>query len=191
LYGALGGNLDGGLGINTLAYGSYAAWHGVPFDLAHNIAPLVGRGVRATCKSCRIEMTGVSNQQLQAGVPIASNSIPESGWARKFRLFCHGMPAGLAIASNTGLITGTLLESAVSDTPYAIHVSANDGFNTAVADFSADGAAGSGHRNPGTQSQSARNVDKPGAARHECLWSAAHVFCDRLPAGLSTLRTLA
>ncbi|HEX4415646.1 MAG TPA: putative Ig domain-containing protein, partial [Lacipirellulaceae bacterium] len=153
LSGQLPGDLDGGAGINTLSYPNYAAWHGVPFDLVHGIAPLVG-GLASHLQIVPIEMTGVSNQQRQAGVPIAPIQFPILGGLGSFVYSATGLPAGLAIAPNTGLIIGTLLESAASATPYAIHVSANDGFNTATADFQLTVLPGVAVANPGTQSQS-------------------------------------
>ena len=153
--GPISGNLDGGPGIDTLTYANYAAWHGVPFDLAHGIALWLPESP-ATSKWCRSRWPIPAIRQSRAGVPISPLQFSVLGGLGAFTYSASGLPAGLSIDQHSGQVTGTILESAVSGSPYAVHVSATDGFNTAAVNFQWTVQPGILVTNPGDQTTPVR-----------------------------------
>ncbi len=147
--GPLSGNLDGGPGIDTLSYSNYADWHGVPFDLAHGIAPLVG-GTTSNVEIVPLEMA-TGDQTNYAGAPIPAVQIGVLGGLGVFTYTASGLPAGLTLDSHTGLITGTIPESAGNGSRYAIHVIASDGYNSTAGDFQWTVLSGISLTNPGNR----------------------------------------
>ncbi len=147
--GPLSGNLDGGPGIDTLTYANYSDWHGVPFDLAHGIAPLVG-GITNNVEIVPIEFA-TADQTNYAGAPIQSMQIGVLGGLGIFTDTASGLPPGLTLDSHTGLITGTIPESAGNGSRYAIHVTAFDGYNSTAGDFQWTVLSGISLTNPGNR----------------------------------------
>jgi hypothetical protein len=182
--GATSGNLDGGPGIDTLAYSSSSLWHGMPFDLTHGIAPLVG-GLASNLEIVPIEITNPGDQTRRAGAPINPQSFPILGGLGSFTYAATGLPTGLLINSQTGQVTGTIPEAAVSGSPYTVQVSATDGFNSAAASLRWTVQPGVLVTNPGSQSNSVTNTVNLPTQANSVYGLSLTFSASGLPAGLT------
>jgi hypothetical protein len=129
--GQISGNLDGGAGIDTLTAPTF------------NWRSLVG-GTVSNLEIVPMAMTNPGNQTEQAGSTITPIQLPIVGGLGSFMYSATGLPAGLSINGSTGQIIGAPFASAISNTPYSVHVAATDGFNSASADFQITVVANSG-----------------------------------------------
>jgi hypothetical protein len=126
--------VDGGGGTNTLAYSPDYLWQNAPHDFAHGIAP----GIAGTFTNIQIVptiITNPGNQVAYGGVPITPVQFSVSGGFGPFTYMASGLPPGLTLDSQTGRITGTIPQSAVDVSLFAVRVTATDGSNLVSADF--------------------------------------------------------
>ncbi len=142
------GNLDGGAGTDTLSYLSSSFWQTGTFDLAHGKAPGVA-GTTSNLEIVPFEMPSPGSQSFQSNIQITPLQIPTRGGLGTFTWTATGLPAGLSI-NTSGQIVGTLLNSAVSATPYTVNISATDGFNTASTSFQISTSQGAVDNTPPT-----------------------------------------
>ena len=130
--GSLTGNLDGGSGVDTLTYDNPSTWHTLPFNLAQGIAPLVG-GTASNLEIVPIDAASAINQTNYIGDVVSYSPLSIIGGLGTFRYSATGLPTGLSIDANTGVVTGTVPSQISGD--HAVHVSATDGYNSTATDF--------------------------------------------------------
>jgi hypothetical protein len=131
--GSLAGNLDGGPGPNVLDYSSAGLSGTEPFDIAHGIAPRVA-GLVSNVEPA-LAISQIVDQSTIRGTAIVPLQVHTSGGGGTIKFAASGLPGGLSIDPQTGVILGTIDDGAATNAPYQVSISATDGNDTATIHF--------------------------------------------------------
>lgn len=110
--GSLAGNLDGGAGFDTLYYQNGMLTGADIINLPSQIAPRVtGHALNLESSSSFgvLAVTNPGDQQRQIAAPIVPIPIVTAGGFGTKRFTATGLPDGISMNSQTGLLTGTPL----------------------------------------------------------------------------------
>ncbi len=134
--GSLAGNLDGGAGIDTLYYQNGMLTDLDVIDLPNRIAPRVASGQALNLESSSsfgaLTLTNPGDQQRQVGAPITPIPVNTAGGFGTKRFTAIGLPSGISINPQTGVLSGTPLTENEST---FITVTAADDSGSASAGF--------------------------------------------------------
>ncbi len=182
--GVVHGNVDGGAGIDSLYYGSSTFWHNVPFDLANGVAPRI-EGLTSNVEIVPIDWIGPGSQTRQVGANIAPLQIQILGGLGTFTFAATGLPTGLSIDTQTGVISGSMAEAAANASPYQISVSVTDGYNATSGSFALTVLPGIVVVDPGPQSATAGSAATLAIQSTSIYGQPLTYSATGLPAGLS------
>ena len=130
----LTGSIDGGAGVDTLAY-TTNFWQHLPHDFAAGIAPLVGQGI-SNIENTPIDVVfGPSDQINEIGTTITDLPVTVPGELGSLSYAATGLPAGLTIDPQLGVISGTISLLAAEASPYQVTVTVLDGSDTLSVNF--------------------------------------------------------
>lgn len=110
--GSLAGNLDGGAGVDTLYYQNGMLTGADVINLPNRIAPRVaGQALNLESSSSfsALTMTRPADQTRQIGAPITPIPIITAGGFGTKRFTAIGLPNGISIDAQTGVLSGTPL----------------------------------------------------------------------------------
>jgi hypothetical protein len=102
-------------------------WHVPPYDLSIGKIPLAA-GTSTSIERAPFDLLSPGTRVNTVGEAITPFTIGRYGGPLNVTYSATGLPPGLTLDSNTGLVTGTIPESASSGS-YSVHVTATDGFN--------------------------------------------------------------
>ena len=153
--GTVSGNLDGGPGIDTLRYAPHVLNGTETINLPAGIAPKISGSALNLESYSIVPALVVSNPGSQASpatFAITPLQILTTGGLGGATFSATGLPSGLTINSQTGIISGTIAANQASANPYHVAVMASDGDETVTANFDWTVFASIYVVNPGNQS---------------------------------------